>query len=449
MNFYKCEHGNIYASLEKLKVIETIRLCDISNNTFINNKEFDYGVELKFINYENDVTHTDTIDVSNDINDENDTIIIIEMMVDRNGNNIRYVDDKFINESLLVRAVKSNPFSLKYISKQTYELCMIAIGENSNAIAYADISIIDIEDIQIKAIRINPFILRFIKNPSYDICMQAIKLNGNLIQDVPKHLQNEEICMIAINQSIESFSHMSFYSEDLAIYVINKCPKMFEYIDVSFQNEYICELAVKNDYTNLVFVNNKTYDLCMLAYNINVNALQFIPKEYHTYDLCLNAVNINGSLLEYIDIKYKTEQLCKIAVENNAFAIKYVPQQTEELCMIALRNYRYMFSDIKYKNENVCHEAIKLCPSNLKHVNKKHQTKKLCLVAIELDSCTIQYVKNPTIEMWIIALKDNIHNIHIATDINKLIEDLKKANEYELAKKIYEYINISKLQMTH
>ena len=83
-------------------------------------------------------------------------------------------------------------------------------------------------------------------------------------------------------------------------------PNSFKYF--KNPNLYLQREAVKLRRTNLIFINDSTYEVCELAVKFDGLALNFISQQ--------------------------TDSLCKKAVENNPWSIEYVKNKTEKLCNI-------------------------------------------------------------------------------------------------------------------
>ena len=227
--------------------------------------------------------------------------------------NIQSIDNYFkSNPDMCCKAIDQYNKILKYISNQTYELCLKAILLDSDNIEY-------VKDIT------SEFYI--------ELCKLAIHKNVSSIEYINKNLNGyDEICMEAVKNN------------GLALrYIKNKTPE-------------ICMKAVKQNDTVFVLeiINNRTIlnysEICMEAVKQNGLALQFIKDisiENFT-EICMEAVKQNGLALEYI--KNQTPEICTVAVNNTKRALYYVSKNIEIV-------YSFKYSNISTKDLIVDHKS--------------------------------------------------------------------------------------------
>lgn len=85
-------------------------------------------------------------------------------------------------QKFAVENVHKFPKLLKYIDKQTEEMCLAAVKENYS-------------------------LLKFVKNKTVEICMAAVKNNYSALEHV-EH-QTPEMCLIAINENLHALSYVN------------------------------------------------------------------------------------------------------------------------------------------------------------------------------------------------------------------------------------------------
>jgi hypothetical protein len=92
------------------------------------------------------------------------------------------------------------------------------------------------------------------------------------------------------------------------------------------------------DGTYLKYVKTKTAELCEIAVNQTVYAIEFVPPHFQTESMCMTAVKQDGLLIQYVD--EQTYDLCKEAVQNDGLSIQFIDYEylTDELCRLAIEN---------------------------------------------------------------------------------------------------------------
>ena len=239
--------------------------------------------------------------------------------------------------------------------------------------------------------------------------------------------KTEELNKLAIYQDYRALELIDDQSYQLCIYALRCNPKSLQYIrnktDAIYkfmfenhimssaeltnignidQNEHICEMAIRYDYTNLQHVKNQTDKLCKIAIGINDRALQYVVNQ--TDELCKLAIRIDYRALQYV--KNQTDELCKLAIDNNFSAISYVKNQTDELCKLAIDNNFSAISYVKHQTNEMCELAIGINYMALQYV--AIQTDELCKLAIDNNFRAITYVKNPSKELREYALRRGV-----------------------------------------
>lgn len=151
-----------------------------------------------------------------------------------------------------LKAVKIEGSLLKYMKKQTFEICVGAVKQYPFALTYVDIQLIDAVSEHI--INDYPFALQFVRNQTPDICLKAVKQHGFALQFVRN--QTHEICLEAVKK--------------------NGCALEF----VEDRTQKICMEAVKQNPHALQFVRNQTLEMCREAIKRNVTVMKYVCKQY-------------------------------------------------------------------------------------------------------------------------------------------------------------------------
>lgn len=192
---------------------------------------------------------------------------------------------------------------------------------------------------------------------SYDICFKLVKMSPCNIVYTPINLLSEDLCELAVKNGYSQL--IKYISDDLKTYKL-------------------CRRAINHNGLNLEFVPEKlkTFDLCIDAYKRNPFSIQFIPKEFIIVNMYIESVKNNGAFIKIVPDEYKTYELCLASVTGkNAYedAIDYIPDvhKTFELWLEWL------------KNSNVIN--LKRIPENIKtDIFYKEVVKISCLFLDEL-----------------------------------------------------------------
>ena len=108
---------------------------------------------------------------------------------------LRYVKEQ--NLKYVWKQLNKMVDALKYVKKQTPEICMEAIRQNGNALHI--MSEEQTPEICLEAVKQNGKALQDVREQTPEICMEAVKQNGNAIQYVKE--QTPEICLEAVKQN--------------------------------------------------------------------------------------------------------------------------------------------------------------------------------------------------------------------------------------------------------
>lgn len=163
------------------------------------------------------------------------------------------------------------------------------------------------------------------------------------------------------------------------------------------------------------FVRNKTYELCMEAFNLGCHFLKFVKEQEQTPEMCIAAVKrkvledyfVEIGLDDY-DLKFVKEQtteICIEAVRSNFKALEFVKEQTPELCLEAVRNDGNALRYVKEQTTELCLGAVSNCSWALKYV--KEQTPEICIEAVKNTGFALEYVKEQTTEICVEAVKED------------------------------------------
>lgn len=132
-------------------------------------------------------------------------------IVRRDGMALRFIEKQ--THELCLEAVKQNGLALQYVLVQSEDICLAAYKQNKKAIDYVDeeflgvcIKAADVENdasrSDLEIVRRDGMKLQFMQNQTPELCLEAVKQNGLALQFVKE--QTEEICLAAYSQNKEA-----------------------------------------------------------------------------------------------------------------------------------------------------------------------------------------------------------------------------------------------------
>jgi hypothetical protein len=149
--------------------------------------------------------------------------------------------------------------------------------------------------------------------------------------------------------------------------------------------------------------------------------------EYYKYIInpdhatTLHAMQL-GSNLQYV--KNQTYDICLAAVQNYGNAISWVENQTEELNLCAVRTNGMALRFVKNQTYNICLTAVKQYGDSLRYVLDEFKTEELLLCAIDNCPSILHGIKEPTTEMVFLAICKDLKNLSNIKKVTPIIEEL-------------------------
>ena len=99
-----------------------------------------------------------------------------------------------------LRAIYRSGFNLKYVHKQTSEICLVAVKENGSALQYVRKQT---PEICLAAVKKEGYALRFVCNQTPEICLEAVRNNRDALQFVDKSIFEEPIKELTVDEISE------------------------------------------------------------------------------------------------------------------------------------------------------------------------------------------------------------------------------------------------------
>ncbi len=333
----------------------------------------------------------------------------------------QYVDRIFASSSLICNAalegVARNGLYIKFLPLvfQSYEVCMQAVLQNSEAICF-------ISNEQV------------LKKDNYKICFEAVKRNSKSLKSILlrySHILSpnlkDSLCRTAIDYTITILNQIDFKlpkkyyykafkqdplsfidfctmynSKKLTRLALENSPSTFDSLIKNLQFKYItvknCKMLLKKDPSKFRLMTNfQTMKLCYQAVDLEPDNIIFVKDEYKTPDICLLAVKKNGLLLSFLR-NYQSYELCLAAVNQNPAAFQFVNQEykNENLCMLAVTLDGYNLKFIDNQTHAICHAAVYNKTGAIEFVKKKFQSQELCLYVVKKDGYLLNHVYKKT-----------------------------------------------------
>ena len=188
-------------------------------------------------------------------------------------------------------------------------------------------------------------------------------------------------------------SQMNDITEELYLLAIKENPKIISNgLLNKFNNEQFHIKLIKEDFTNLYYIKNQTFNICLEAIKQNYVALRYIRNQ--TVKICKEAIKI--SACAYFYIREKNHDIDLAVVRKAGYMLKHIIKQTPSICYEAVKQdgLSLEYVDDKFNLYDMCKASILQNPYALQFV--KWQTKDLCELAISLDPECIQFVKLQT-----------------------------------------------------
>lgn len=244
---------------------------------------------------------------------------------------------------------------------QTYEKCREDIINNWKNIKYVlyptknantTITIEQYNELCISAIDQTIEAFTLVKEQTYDICSYAVKKKyGYALQYVK--LQTPELCLESVTTNGLSLRYCKFQSNEICLAAVKQTGLALSHIEYEFMTFEVCLAAVQSYGPSLDDIPKKIIE-------------RFNQEEITT--LCIEAVKQNGRSLEFV--KNKTPEICIEAMKKDIYVLRLVPVHIEkiigddkinELCLDSIRKNHYNFSKIPNKTFKICLEAVKIC----------------------------------------------------------------------------------------
>ena len=114
---------------------------------------------------------------------------------------------------------------LRYVEKQTPEMCLKAVEQDGNALCYAQDQT---PEICLKAVEQNGYALRYVEKQTPEMCLKAVEKNGYALQFVEK--QTPETCLKAVAQNGFALQYVKNQTPEICLKAVERCGEALQYV---------------------------------------------------------------------------------------------------------------------------------------------------------------------------------------------------------------------------
>lgn len=313
-------------------------------------------------------------------------------------------------------AVKTTPTALKFIKQQTKELCVNAVSKNGLALQFVDFSAqmnwsdserhelcmravetnpmslkyapIQTESLCLEAVRRDGLALQNVKEQTQEICFQAVRSKANALQFVNK--QTHKMCMEAVRNLGMAIRYVRDPDPEIELAAVQREGLAIQFIPRARQTTTIQEAAIRNNPGSLIHIEKPSEKIQLLAIQLMPETIIYVKQP--TQEMIDLALTRNGRCIR--GIRNPSTQNCLTAIRQNPAVIGDIPNPTPEMCLEAVRLAGHTIGDIKNQTTELCLEAVKQDPHALLHIH--HQTEEICLAAVTHHPSSLQFVSNKT-----------------------------------------------------
>ena len=318
---------------------------------------------------------------------------------------------------------------------KTQHMCNIALENNIDAYRFVPITYKDYQ-ISVKAVTHNmkllefvpqhlmnnelclplfkkdPNLLRHVLNPTDEMYLECSKTKPSLISKIKNTslISNiDPLEIIRINpkhiHNIEKPTYEMYYM------VVKQEGRLIEIVPEEFQDEKMCSAAVKNDPTALKLIKNQSENVCIIAMKANIHTFEYVIKKTNKifeYVLKLKSSFIKEAQ-DMIDDAAFLDSMISMCLKINGLLLQYIKNPTYDHCCDAVKqNYKTLRYVPEIWNDSImANIALMVSPLALEFI--KNQTRQMCIDSVEQDPMAIEFVQAQflTEEMWFKAIKKN------------------------------------------
>lgn len=210
--------------------------------------------------------------------------------------------------------ISVNPHYLPFLTKQTADLCTLAVMQDGLLLEQVQEQTLPICTV---AVNQNPAAFKYVKTQCRTICHVALMADGMNLRLIDK--QTREHCILAVvqNPMAIQFVRPDLLTPDLCFIAIVKDHRVFPHIPLAFRNREVCRTAVKNFMEDIIIGSPKPLvNVVDMVHEICVEALLDLIEEY-------------PQIIQWIE--NPDERLCVQAVRSDFSVAQFVKNPSDEL----------------------------------------------------------------------------------------------------------------------
>jgi hypothetical protein len=273
---------------------------------------------------------------------------IIESL-DETVSNFYKIDPKMYTRAIILQSIAINGNVVKCLNAPTREYRIAAMQSN---IPYFDAVIMN-------EIKKYPDIFDQFQIQPEELCIAAIRQNVNVVAYIRPEFQTDAVCEIAININPKIVHHLKNISKQARICAIEQNVKTGETniqdVPFEYQTQQMCVIAILKNPNNLIYTdcNFRTYDICFHCVSKDGMLIKHVPKIHHTIDIIKKAaietfVDHNWSAYPYKRINHAVLQILPVEVFTPDFkhflidfhkSIENIPHLTQDDYIYACSKY--------------------------------------------------------------------------------------------------------------
>ena len=96
------------------------------------------------------------------------------------------------------------------------------------------------------------YVLKYVKKQTYDICKSAVQQNGRALKYVEEEFKTDELCTIAVQQNYRALKYVTNQTSKICIIAVQQNRYAFNYVKQQFRTHEIRNLASKNNHNDLI-----------------------------------------------------------------------------------------------------------------------------------------------------------------------------------------------------
>ena len=188
----------------------------------------------------------------------------------RDGMILAYIQNQ--TPDLCLAAVNQNGGALYYVKNQTNKIAEVAVRADPSIFPYVKDKTDAITKIAIKADGLN---IAYVENRTAELALMAVKQNGMALKYIMIN-KTREVCLEAVKQNGHAIRYIDILDDEIVKIAIDNDPSIFGYISVTNMTPELRKEVVSKRPMQLKHIPEQTDELCLIALNKDINAIDVI-----------------------------------------------------------------------------------------------------------------------------------------------------------------------------